>query len=92
MVLLTSLVPPVQMRQKIDSLKEEQQALSNALPLYPPVSTPGSTPGSSVVNINDVGQLSAELHVPHLGEQDAISARATVSAVSRALLPGSPPQ
>ena len=68
------------MRQKIDSLKEEQQALTNALPLYPPVSTPGSTPGSSVVNIYDVGQLSAELHVPHLGEQDAISARATVSA------------
>lgn len=71
-----------QMRQKIDSLKEEQQALSNALPLYPPVSTPGSTPGSSVVNINDVGQLSAELHVPHLGEQDAISARATAGSSS----------
>lgn len=32
-----------------------------------------------VVNINDVGKLSAELHVPHISEHDAISARATVS-------------
>ena len=55
--------------------------MNTAFTLYPPTTTPGSTPSSSVVNINDVGQLSAELHVPHLSEHDAISARATVSQV-----------
>ena len=49
--------------------------------MFPPVSTPGSTPSSSVVNINDVVHLSGDLHAPHLAEQDAISARATVSSL-----------
>ena len=65
----------LQVRQKIDLLKEEHQTLNNELSLYPPV----STATSSVININDVGQLSAELTVPHVLEPDAISARATVS-------------
>lgn len=68
-----------QTRHKLDSLKEEHQTLGTALTMYPPVSTPGSTPSSSVVNINDVVHLSGDLHAPHLAEQDAISARATVS-------------
>jgi len=75
-----SLLPsPLQTRHKLESLKEEHQTLSTALTMYPPVSTPGSTPSSSVVNISDVGQLSGDLHAPHLAEPDAISARATVS-------------
>ena len=67
------------MRQKIDVLKEEHSNLNNQLSLFPPVTTPSSTASSSVINIHDVGQLSAELHVPHLSEPDAVSARATVS-------------
>ena len=70
----------VQVRQRIENLKEEQQSLSTALTLYPPTSSSTATSSSSgVVNINDVGKLSAELHVPHISEHDAISARATVS-------------
>ena len=53
--------------------------LTQQITMYGASSTPGSTPSSSVVNINDVGQLAAELHVPHVNEPDAISARATVS-------------
>ena len=67
------------MRQKIDVLKDEHSNLNNQLSLFPPVTTPSSTASSSVINIHDVGQLSAELHVPHLSEPDAVSARATVS-------------
>lgn len=76
------LPPSQQTRHKLESLKEEHQTLSTALTMYPPVSTPGSTPSSSVVNISDVGQLSGDLHAPHLSEPDAISARATVSPLS----------
>ena len=48
--------------------------------LYPTSSSNhGNSASSGVVNINDVGKLSAELHVPHLADHDAISARATVS-------------
>ena len=54
--------------------------------MYPPGSTPGSTPSSSVVNINDVVHLSGDLHAPHLAEQDAISARATVSPLKYLLI------
>lgn len=67
-------------------MKEEHQSLTTALTLYPPTSTPGSTPSSSVININDVGQLSSELHVPHLSEHDAVSVRATVSVGNEHLL------
>lgn len=72
----------------MDTLKEEHRTLTHALTLYPPVSTPSSTPSSSVVNINDVGQLSGELNIPQLSsEPDAISARATVrkTRVARSL-------
>ena len=68
----------MQVRQKIDSLKEEHSNLTNQLTLFPAVTTPSSTASSSVINIHDVGQLSSELHVPHISEPDAISARATV--------------
>ncbi len=56
--------------------------MTSTLTMYPPVSTtPSSTRSSSVVNMNDMGlsHLPSELTVPHVGETDAISARATVS-------------
>ena len=62
----------------MESLKEEHSNLTNQLSLFPVVATSNSTSSSSVINIHDVGQLSSELHVPHLSEPDAISARATV--------------
>ena len=69
-----------QVRQKLDRLKEEHLHLNQQMTMYSAAgSTPGSTPSSSVININDVGQLPVELHVPHINEPDAISARATVS-------------
>ena len=68
-----------QVQQRIEGLKEEHQSLTTALTLYPPTGpAPGLSHSSGVVNINDVGKLSAELHVPHVAEHDAISARATV--------------
>lgn len=71
-----------QVRHKLDRLKEENLQLNQQIAMYGAAgSTPGSTPSSSVVNINDVGQLPVELHVPHINEPDAISARATVSYV-----------
>lgn len=63
-----------QVRQRIEGSKEEHQSLTTALSLY----TPTNPASSGVININDIGKLSAELHVPHLAEHDAISARATV--------------
>ena len=69
-----------QVQHNIDRLKEEHLHLNQHITMYNAAgSTPGSTPSSSVVNINDVGQLPIELHVPHINEPDAISARATVS-------------
>ena len=71
---------PGQVRHKIDRFKEEQLHLNQQMNMYSAAgSTPGSTPSSSVVNINDVGQLPLELNVPHINEPDAASARATVS-------------
>ena len=69
-----------QVRHRIDRLKEEHLHLNQQMNMYSAAgSTPGSTPSSSVVNINDIGQLPVELHVPHISEPDAVSARATVS-------------
>ena len=83
-----SLPPPRQMRHKLDRFKDDQLQLNQQMAMYgAPGSTPSSTPSSSVININDVGQLSSELHVPHINEPDAISARATVSqSVGRSVL------
>ena len=60
-----------QVRQRTEKLKEEHQVLTSALAAYPPVTSSSSTMAS-------ISELSSELHTPHVSEQDAVSARATV--------------
>ena len=59
-----------QVQQRTEKLKDEHHALTTALASYPPVVS-SSTAAS-------IGELSSELHTPHVSEQDAVSARATV--------------